>query len=89
MTPEQLAEFQKKYEEYLSRLRKDLGQMQKEVINRGSGNTILNKTTTEKAEERKTDDPLRGGRYTAPPGFADPYKKFTEDITGVKTPPKK
>jgi DNA repair exonuclease SbcCD ATPase subunit len=88
MTPEQLAQFQKKYEEYLNRLRQDLEKMERQTFDRGSGASSLNSKEAVKLDPKSGSDPLQGGRYQAPPGFGDPYKKFTEEISGVKNPPK-
>lgn len=40
--------------------------------------------TSVKLDGKPTGDPLRGGKYSPPPGYADAYKKFTEDVSGVK-----
>jgi len=44
-----------------------------------------------KVDERDNGGkPLQGGKLVAPPGFADPYKRFTEEVSGVRNaPPKK
>jgi len=46
-----------------------------------------------KLDPKAGNDPLRGGRYAPPPGYADPYKKFTEDVSrgGIRSavPPAK
>ena len=40
--------------------------------------------TSVKLDPKNGVDPLRGGRYAPPAGYADSYKRFTEDIAGVK-----
>jgi hypothetical protein len=37
-------------------------------------------------EAKDGSNPLQGGKYIAPPGFGDPYRRFTEEASGVAKP---
>jgi hypothetical protein len=93
-TDEQIGEFQKKYEQQLAQLKKQLEyELKGEIAPRekGGGQSSLEGAGTVKRDPTKDTDPLRSGRGVAPPGFGDAYEKFTTDVSGVekKTPPRK
>lgn len=91
-TDEQIAEFQKKYEQQVAQLKKQLAYEEKgEIPPRltGVGGSKLEGGREVKNDPRDGTDPLRSGRGVAPPGFGDAYEKFTTDVSGSerKAPP--
>ncbi|WP_020473981.1 hypothetical protein [Zavarzinella formosa] len=83
-TEDQKAEWIRKQEATIAELKKQ--------AEKGDWNTnrMVRPTTDKGPASVKFDpksgvDPLRGGRYAPPAGYADPYKKFTEEASGVKS----
>jgi hypothetical protein len=82
----------KEYEEFLRDMEESLKRQRAELEKKGpgdnarTGNSVLN-TQPEKITPMPSTlkaDPLQGGRYTPPPGFADPYEQFTKELAGVR-----
>lgn len=72
------------YEKMLNRQKGEITQLEKQGSSRTTGPSALNSSERIKMDERKSGDPLQGGKFVAPPGFGDPYKQFTGDLSGVK-----
>ena len=85
-TDQQIADFQRKYEQQLAKMKQQLEQNTTANPNfdRSKGNSALNSSERIKLNPSHSGNPLQGGRYTAPPGFVDAYKRFTEDVSGVR-----
>lgn len=83
-TEEQKAEWLRKQEATIAELKK---QAEKGDWNRNRNVkvTVNQGPTAIKLDPKDGNDPLRGGRYAPPAGYSDPYKKFTEDASGVKS----
>ena len=88
-TPEQIAAFQKKYQQQLAALKKQLELSEKGELPqpRSVGSTSLNsgQPTKIEADPREVGKTAGGTKYIAPPGFGDPYKRFTEETSGIKS----
>ena len=85
-TEKQLAEFHEKYEQQLAKLKEHLEAAEKGVLPkpREKGRSPLDDAGRVTIDPRDGSNPLQGGKYIAPPGFGDPYKRFTEEVSGVR-----
>ena len=89
-TDEQMAAFRKRYEQQLAALQKQLELAEKGELPlpRIVGPSPIGKEGPERInlDPKESGNPLQGGRTIAPPGFGDPYKRFAEEVSGVRTP---
>ncbi len=85
-TDEQIAAFRKQYEQEVARLKKQLDyELKGEIAPRVTpGSSLLDRGEHVKTDPTDGSNPLQGGKYIAPPGFGDPYKRFTEELSGVR-----
>jgi collagen type III alpha len=92
-TDEQIAAFRKKYEQQLAKLKKEIDLSERGELPdpRQKGPSSLDRAGPERADPGGNDlgNPSQSGRFIAPPGFGDSYKRFTEEASGVRTPPPK
>ena len=90
-TDEEIAKFQKKYEQQVEQLKNqlDLSEKNELPMPRVKGPSILDNQGPRKVDldPRDIGDPTRGGRGIAPPGFEEAYKRFTQELSGVPTTP--
>lgn len=86
---EQIARFMRNYERQLADLKKRLEMEERGEIPPPRPHVppkLPGGVEKIKLGAKDGADPLQGGRYTAPPGFTDPYKQFTEAAAGIKRP---
>jgi hypothetical protein len=90
LTPEQFAELQPKFERRLDQLRKqlDLAEKGELPLPRLAGPSALDRGGPERIYlVSKDNGPVNtGGKLIAPPGFGDPYGRFTEEVSGRRQP---
>ena len=85
-TDEQLADFQRKLEQQIAdykRLQEFEAKGEVPPPREVGGGSALNRAGTVKIDPTGGTNPLQGGKYIAPPGFGDPYKNFTENVSGI------
>jgi len=91
-TPEQMADFERRMAKQLEAMRKqvDLAEKGDLPVPRLTGPSILDKAGPERVNlDAKDSGPTNaGGKFIAPPGFGDPYGRFTDEVSG-KRPAKK
>jgi hypothetical protein len=92
-TPAQMAEFERKYERHLAGLKEKVTAAEKGDL--PPPRVVGPSSLDERRPEGISLDPKSGGatnaggRTTAPPGFADPLRKYNDEISGNARPPMK
>jgi collagen type III alpha len=84
-TPERIAAFRRNYEQRLAALKKQIEAAEKGQLPppRPVGGSSLDHGAEKITLDPKSGGPTNaGGKFTAPPGFGDPYRRFTEEVSG-------
>jgi collagen type III alpha len=87
-TKEQIEAYERKKAQQLADLKAKLAAAERGDLPppREKGPSLIDRGGPEKVslDGKDGNNPLQGGKFTPPPGFGDPYKRFTEEVSGLR-----